>query len=722
MLLVVLAGLTLTATTAVVKAEGPAINHRFFLELPNGAKMPLPGAKIHTASTSKEADENLSFISNQCRYNIPEEDTGGLRTEGKLANDCEYGDKGCHMCQTGNSCFSDDYGAPYLPKSFNSAEKIYDKASHDASYSFFKNETFTSALNTNFSAISSSYTPNNLRGFANARWRGEIDRNNQAEIDGQIYYSLSMVDTDPSYERFTQFLRDRTDKNTGQNLLDAWRDQVGQPGQITDPSRWEKGEIFRKALGGNILHGEITWILSVTPPEVPQIACLSTTLTPATATVGTTQDFTVTCGRVETAVKYKLKLKENTAAATETVVGIAQPATGNPTHTFKADKLPAGSYEVSCTPCTSADMIDSSCAPIIASCKAPFALTPSVASGSATCREKTAYIMNGTTRTPLQSGTSTVAASYVDPGKEFYYDIVVAATKLTSAPVTVTDTLPTQLEFVNAKLGTGAVVTAPAAGTFFTAKVESATDTKLTFVIPAFGSAATATVPETRTITLKVKVKATATPGTFTNSATVATGTTAGNTCANTLRVPNAGAATCVAKEAYLMNGETVGEKIAEGATVPAGTTILYKIMLNAAAQTAGSVVITDQLPAGLTHVDAGDFTFTAATRTYTKTIESFVGNQTASFTARINADASTGTIRNSATVVTKDRDGVALDTGDSCAVSIAVPAFSCNSNCTSTSQCQSSNADFICSAGNNNRCRIKDNESSENCQPKTFA
>ncbi len=145
-------------------------------------------------------------------------------------------------------------------------------------------------------------------------------------------------------------------------------------------------------------------------------------------------------------------------------------------------------------------------------------------------------------------------------------------------------------------------------------------------------------------------------------------------------------------------------------------------MLLNAAAQTAGQVVVTDQLPAGLAHVDAGDFTFNSATGTYSKTIESFTGAQALSFTAKVKNDVAAGSVRNSATVVTKDRAGQPLDSGDSCSVGVVVPAFTCNANCATSSQCQSANADFICSADNNNRCRLKDNESSENCQPKTFA
>ena len=44
---------------------------------------------------------------------------------------------------------------------------------------------------------------------------------------------------------------------------------------------------------------------------------------------------------------------------------------------------------------------------------------------------------------------------------------------------------------------------------------------------------------------------------------------------------------------------------------------------------------------------------------------------------------------------------------------------YSCNSDCTLDSQCQTANADYICSVEEGNKCRLASNPTSETCQPK---
>ncbi len=116
-----------------------------------------------------------------------------------------------------------------------------------------------------------------------------------------------------------------------------------------------------------------SFVVTTTPAG---LVCAGTQVDPTTAIVGTTQDFTIGCTRNPAAEKYKIRIIDNISSAPIKTVGIAQTAVGtNPSYTFKVDQIPEGTYRVSCVPCSTADMIDSSCAPVTNDCRASFTLT-----------------------------------------------------------------------------------------------------------------------------------------------------------------------------------------------------------------------------------------------------------------------------------------------------------------------------------------------------------
>lgn len=45
---------------------------------------------------------------------------------------------------------------------------------------------------------------------------------------------------------------------------------------------------------------------------------------------------------------------------------------------------------------------------------------------------------------------------------------------------------------------------------------------------------------------------------------------------------------------------------------------------------------------------------------------------------------------------------------------------FNCNTSCTTDAQCQTANAQYVCSQAHGNRCRLDTNRASESCQPAT--
>lgn len=302
-------------------------------------------------------------------------------------------------------------------------------------------------------------------------------------------------------------------------------------------------------------------IPTTTPTPTPgTLACVGTTFTPTSVVAGGTNQMTVTCQAVAGAKSYKLTVPSNTATQAPLTVVKPAPATGNATHTFTLNTVPAGTYNASCVPCT--DTAGTTC----------------IASTAATCK----------------------------------------------ASVTVT------------------------------AKVD--------------------------------------------------------------------GVAACQSKQMFAVSGTTLGAEIAAGSTIQTGATVQYRINVNASSMTAGEVTVTDTLPSTLELVDKLDFDYNANTRVLSKTLPAFTGDKALNARVRVKHSIAAGSIVNTAQVKTMNANNAQVGTTSSCETAMVVPSYSCNTSCTANEQCQGANADYTCSASNNNRCRLVGNESSENCQPKTFA
>lgn len=217
-------------------AAGPTVDHRFFLELPNGTKrqLEMKGAKIHKSIIMRSSNGdpgNGRVVQDLCRY--PE--------NGDLQRRISAG----YHCATNESCFNEDIGAPYLPVSFNSPSKV--SSLPDASYMQYYNETFTTMLAREAPYLVPLYDPTSIRGFAGAKWIGHVD---WAVGNGgfQIMYS-------------------GTENPHGNEPLirnsQPWSTVYG----YSAPQSWGPGEVYRNPQGGNILQGKVSWVL-VAPDTV----------------------------------------------------------------------------------------------------------------------------------------------------------------------------------------------------------------------------------------------------------------------------------------------------------------------------------------------------------------------------------------------------------------------------------------------------------------------
>lgn len=333
------------------------------------------------------------------------------------------------------------------------------------------------------------------------------------------------------------------------------------------------------------------------------------------------------------------------------------------------------------------------------SCSTSFA-TPPV--GAAVCESKIAYTVDANgTEVPLADQAA------VDPGDEFFYKVTVTADSTTNGDVEVTDTLPSSLEYVSAVSPSNL----------------SHSNGTITASLGTMGQASN----QTKTVVYKVRVADAASPGTLTNAAEVTTAGGSASTCSISVVLPPDGVAACVSKEMHtdaLSSGKPASETlISAGSTVHAGREFYYRVKLEADAQTAGDVNVTDTLPDYLELVSAGDFTNNAGV--LSSALSAFSGTKTLEFKVRVKNDAGAGTISNVASVATEDRSGSTISGSNvSCSTNLTVPAYSCNSTCTTDEQCQQVNSNYICDADSGNRCRLDSNRSSESCQPvpQTYA
>jgi len=226
--LVIATSLLLVAQTAF--AAGPTVDHRFYIELPDGSKADLKGAKIHKIY---EETDGTQLLYSYCRYDGVDE---------VLQRDISPG----YHCATNESCFVRDMGAPYLPAGFNADQRVYTFS--DASYFTFNNRTFTDFLNEKIPYLATMYQPSNIRGFEGARWQGTVDYSHeQSDTSVSIPSNLdgSLITTNPN-----------------------WGNIEG----IAGKQSWSAGEVYLNTVGGNVLQGRITWVLkppSEPAPEIP---------------------------------------------------------------------------------------------------------------------------------------------------------------------------------------------------------------------------------------------------------------------------------------------------------------------------------------------------------------------------------------------------------------------------------------------------------------------
>lgn len=207
---------------------GTSLEHRFFIELPDGSKEPLKGAMIHRYYQGRtDLGEKDYVVRSQCHY--PE-----FNDEFPVPNG-GVGD-GYH-CAVGTSCFFADYGAPYIPHSFNSNEEIF--TLNDASYKAFYGKTFTEFLNSKVPYLAAEYQPDNIRGFEGAKWEAKVDYDLNDSKTGLT------IPSDLSDARF--------------NSAPEW----GKVDKISGTQSWEPGEVFKNENGGNVLQGRISWTLKV---------------------------------------------------------------------------------------------------------------------------------------------------------------------------------------------------------------------------------------------------------------------------------------------------------------------------------------------------------------------------------------------------------------------------------------------------------------------------
>lgn len=162
-----------------------------------------------------------------------------------------------------------------------------------------------------------------------------------------------------------------------------------------------------------------------------------------------------------------------------------------------------------------------------------------------------------------------------------------------------------------------------------------------------------------------------------------------------------------------------------EKSTFQPGETVVYYIETTTTNTTNPiQIDLTDTLNQGLTFVDSscGANAFNSTTKVLTcRQVQTTTANKyAATFRAKINDTVANGTvIKNTANVTSA---GI---TATSCEVNVTVTSttqsFSCNSTCTTDSECKTANGDYTCfDTGSGKFCRLQSNTTSASCQPGT--
>lgn len=228
----------LVVGASTVQAAG-WVDHKFLIELPDGTKKDLKGAKMHIFHKQHEQTGAEAFT-NTCYYPDKNPINENPNWGALQANIGDY------HCSTPQSCTIIDYGAPFLPKDFNANRYVYEQG--NASYfAFHDNKTFTEALRDDwgFRNLANIYKEGNIRGFDGAKWEGTV---NFSEDDSKGPVAI---------------VRDQGEIDRELNARSDW----GTKGFDGQTNRWGPGEVYKDPQGGNALHGQITWVLK---PPTPQ--------------------------------------------------------------------------------------------------------------------------------------------------------------------------------------------------------------------------------------------------------------------------------------------------------------------------------------------------------------------------------------------------------------------------------------------------------------------
>lgn len=345
------------------------------------------------------------------------------------------------------------------------------------------------------------------------------------------------------------------------------------------------------------------------------------------------------------------------------------------------------------------------------SCLLEFSVAPP--DGVANCESKKAFTVS-----PELKDSKVIANNELLPrGTEFFYQIKVSASKLTSGNVDFSDQLPEALTFVNDPANT--------AGLTYDETTKTLTK--------SLGQMQPNQVIK---INFKVKLLDDAELGSFSNSASIATagsGQQEPVQCTSILGVEPEGKAVCDAKTAYTLgeNGE-IGKEIPAGSSVNPGEKLVYRIAVSTKEPTMGGVVVVDTLPSkvkfveaiteGLTHEDGVVRAETNEFK-YHETKDDDGGSPEATpsaqvvkvyydFIVQVDASASAGVLTNNVSVA-NEGDGDGSD-ASSCSLELVIPENKCNDACTVDAQCPK---DLACV---DSVCRLPENPTDTQCKPKS--
>ncbi len=190
---------------------------------------------------------------------------------------------------------------------------------------------------------------------------------------------------------------------------------------------------------------------------------------------------------------------------------------------------------------------------------------------------------------------------------------------------------------------------------------------------------------------------------------------------------PAPGTAACQWKRAY--TGYQGGTDVTQVTTVNPGDKFVYRIRVAAGSGGAvNNVIVTDALPSQLNFVEnsanTAGLTYDATTRLVSKTFASMAASSVEIIQFQVEVPTS---IAEPVSIVNNAKIAFDVITGSvesECASTVSVEIepqpekYACKSTCTTDAQCQTANAEYVCSVNHGNTCRLDSNRDSDTCQP----